>query len=124
MLLLTVRENSGNARRDTRRDKTDDTEAWFHNGLDIPAGYGETARFIRDEKVLDPDAVENFDTLRELIRMPTIGYVHIRIGRDASGNTYDDGRFLFDNANGKPSMFAFAAARNSLRANPSARLTQ
>lgn len=81
--------------------KEDDAEAWFHNGLDIPNGYGETARFVRAEKVLDPDAVQNFDTLRELIRMPAIGYVHIRIGRDASGKTYDDSRFLFDTANGK-----------------------
>ena len=82
--------------------KENGPDAWFHNGLDIPAGYGETARFIRTEKVLDPNAVENFGTLRELIRMPTVGYVHIRIGRDASGKVYNDGRFLFDTANGKP----------------------
>lgn len=56
---------------------------WFHNGLDIAGVYGETVRFIRDEKVLRPFAVENFDTLRELIRMPTLGYIHVRLGRNA-----------------------------------------
>jgi sugar lactone lactonase YvrE len=68
---------------------------WFHNGLDIAGGYGETARFIRTEKVLRPVAVENFDTLRELIRMPTIGYIHIRLGRDKDAKIFDDGRFQF-----------------------------
>lgn len=72
------------------------SEVWFHNGLDIPGSYGETARFIRDEKVLHPAAVENFETSRELIRMPTIGYIHIRLGRYASGDPFKDERFLFE----------------------------
>ncbi len=72
------------------------TEAWFHNGLDIPGAYGETARFIRDEKVLDPHAAQNFGTLRELIRMPTVGYVHIRLGRGSDGLAFADSRFLFE----------------------------
>lgn len=72
------------------------SEAWFHNGLDIPGAYGETATFIRDEKVLDPHAAENFGTLRELLRMPTIGYVHIRLGRGPDESRYDDPRFLFE----------------------------
>ncbi|MBK8304160.1 MAG: hypothetical protein IPK98_12435 [Chloracidobacterium sp.] len=55
-------------------------QVWFHNGLDIAGAYGETARFVRDEKVLRPIAAENFGTLRELIRMPTLGYIHIRLG--------------------------------------------
>lgn len=69
---------------------------WFHNGLDIAGNYGETARFIRAETVLDPAAVDNFETLRELIRMPTLGYIHIRIGRRSDGSRFDDPRFLFD----------------------------
>jgi len=71
------------------------SQAWFHNGLDIVGGYGETARFIRPEKVLHPIAVENFATLRELIRMPTIGYIHIRLGRDQADKIFDDKRFEF-----------------------------
>ena len=79
-----------------------DRRAWFHNGLDIAGAYGETARFIRSEKVLRPVAVENFDTLRELVRMPTIGYIHIRLGRDREARVFDDPRFLFSrDAGGK-----------------------
>lgn len=77
------------------------SEVWFHNGLDIVGGYGETARFIRDETVLDPNAVENFETLRELIRMPTVGYIHIRLGRDSSGTRFGDPRFQFTMTDGK-----------------------
>ncbi|MGI9056338.1 MAG: hypothetical protein ACR2F2_11115 [Pyrinomonadaceae bacterium] len=72
-----------------------DRRARFHNGLDIAGGFGETARFIRTEKVLRPVVVENFDTLRELIRMPTVGYIHIRLGRDKDARIFDDKRFQF-----------------------------
>jgi sugar lactone lactonase YvrE len=72
------------------------SQAWFHNGLDIAGGYGEVARFVRDEKVLDPLAADNFNTLRELIRMPTLGYIHIRLGRDANNVNFGDERFVFD----------------------------
>lgn len=73
----------------------ENSEVWFHNGLDIAGGYGETARFIRGEKVLNPMSAENFGTLRELIRMPTIGYIHIRLGRDKDNRTFGDPRFIF-----------------------------
>ena len=74
----------------------------FHNGLDIAGAYGETARFVREEKVLRPVAAENFGTLRELLRMPTMGYIHIRLGRNAAGSVNDDPRFIFSkDASGK-----------------------
>ncbi len=69
--------------------------AAFHNGLDIAGQYGETARFVRNEKVLDPLAAENFGTLRELLRMPTIGYIHLRLGRDKDNKLFDNPRFQF-----------------------------
>ena len=54
------------------------------------------------KKFLRPIAVENFDTLRELIRMPTIGYIHIRLGRDKNAQIFDDDRFQFSrDENGK-----------------------
>jgi hypothetical protein len=71
------------------------SQVWFHNGLDVVGGYGETARFIRTEKVLHPFAAENFATLRELLRMPTVGYIHIRLGRDQNDAVYNDSRFQF-----------------------------
>ncbi len=71
-------------------------QVWFHNGLDIAGAYGETARFIRDETVLRAVAAENFGTLRELIRMPTLGYIHIRLGRNVNSEPFQDGRFQFE----------------------------
>lgn len=76
--------------------RDDNNDVWFHNGLDIAGAYGETSRFIRDEKVLRPTAAENFGTLRELLRMPTLGYVHIRLGRDSKEAPLDDTRFSFE----------------------------
>lgn len=73
-----------------------DSQVWFHNGLDIAGAYGEKARFIRDEKVLNPLSADNFNTLRELIRMPSVGYIHIRLGRDANSRSLVDARFQFD----------------------------
>ncbi len=79
-----------------RGEMIDGKQTWFHNGLDIVGGYGETARFIRDEKVLRPFSVENFGGLRELLRMPTIGYIHLRLGRDKDNKPFDDNRFQFE----------------------------
>ena len=83
----------GEIRGELSADKT--KQARFHNGLDIAGNYGETARFVRREKVLRPAAAENFDTLRELLRLPTLGYIHIRLGRDRNNQAFDDARFLF-----------------------------
>ncbi len=70
--------------------------ARFHNGLDIAGTYGETARFVRSEKVLRPLVAENFGTLREFIRMPSMGYIHIRLGRNVGGVPFADDRFQFE----------------------------
>jgi sugar lactone lactonase YvrE len=79
-----------------RGEMIEGKQTWFHNGLDIVGGFGETARFIRDEKVLRPFAAENFGGLRELLRMPTIGYIHLRLGRDKDNKPFDDNRFQFE----------------------------
>lgn len=79
-----------------RGEIAEDKNAWFHNGLDIAGSYGETARFVRTEKVLRPLAVENVGGTRELIRMPTMGYIHIRLGRDQNDKLFNDERFEFD----------------------------
>lgn len=75
-------------------DQTD-KQAWFHNGFDIAGSFGETTRFIRDEKVLQPIAAEGFGGLRERLRLPTLGYIHIRLGRDRAEKPFDDKRFQF-----------------------------
>ena len=74
----------------------EEKQVWFHNGLDIAGAYGETTKFLRDETVLSPHAAENFGTSRELLRMPLIGYIHLRLGRDKDNRVFDDSRFQFE----------------------------
>lgn len=69
-------------------------DAWFHNGLDVPGAYGETSRVVRTEKMLRPLAVQNVGGPRESIRFPTLGYVHLRVGRDREDRAFEDERFI------------------------------
>lgn len=69
-------------------------DAWFHNGLDVPGAYGETTRLVRTEKMLRPLAVEGVGGPRERIRFPTLGYVHVRVGRDQGDRAFEDERFI------------------------------
>ena len=91
-----VRRDIAGTLGEVRGEVRDDDQVWFHNGLDIAGSYGERAYFIRPEKVLRPRATENFGGLRELLRMPTIGYIHLRLGRDKEDQPFDDERFRFD----------------------------
>lgn len=98
----TPREIAGTLGEIRGEMKPGSSDVRFHNGLDVTGGYGETARFVRTEKVLRPIAVDNFGNLRESVRMPTMGYVHVRLGRDQDNTPFDDGRFQFSrDANGK-----------------------
>jgi sugar lactone lactonase YvrE len=81
---------------EVRGEVKDDDQVWFHNGLDIAGGYGEKAYFIRSEKVLEPVAAEDFGGLRERLRLPTIGYIHLRLGRDKDDKPFGDERFQFE----------------------------
>ncbi len=92
---MTTRDIAGTLGEVRGEVNPENDPVWFHNGLDIAGNYGETARFVRDEKVLRPVAAENFSTLRELIRMPTLGYIHIRLGRGDDSIPFGDQRFLF-----------------------------
>jgi sugar lactone lactonase YvrE len=65
-----------------RGEMLPDHDTWFHTGLDIPGAYGETARAIFSERVTQPLAVEGTGGTRERLRLPLIGYIHIRVGRD------------------------------------------
>ncbi len=95
---LTKRDIAGTLGEIRGKLENSDSQVWFHNGLDIAGAYGETARFVRTEKVLRPNAAENFGTLRELIRMPELGYIHIRLGRDQGNRPFGDDRFQFSSA--------------------------
>lgn len=59
-------------------------DAWFHSGLDVPGAYGEMVRAVFSERVTLPLAVEGVGGLRERLRLPLFGYIHLRVGRDAN----------------------------------------
>ncbi len=65
-------------------------EAWFHNGLDIPGAYGEAVYALKGERVTQPLAVEGFNTTRERLRLPLLGYIHLRLGRDQNDVPFFD----------------------------------
>ncbi len=65
-----------------RGEVAPDEDAWFHNGLDIPGAYGEQLRAMFSERVTLPLAVEGVGSLRERLRLPLIGYIHVKIARD------------------------------------------
>ncbi|HKQ76823.1 MAG TPA: hypothetical protein VJ810_24220 [Blastocatellia bacterium] len=73
-----------------RGEMLPDHDAWFHNGLDIPGAYGETTRAICSERVTLPFAVEDAGGGRERLRLPLIGYIHLRVGRDQSDQPIGD----------------------------------
>lgn len=65
-----------------RGEVAPDKDAWFHNGLDIPGAYGEPLRAMFSERVTLPLAVEGVGDLRERLRLPLLGYIHVKIARD------------------------------------------
>jgi sugar lactone lactonase YvrE len=67
---------------EVRGERLPDHDAWFHNGLDVPGAYGETARAVFTERVTRPFAVEDAGGLRERLRLSLFEYIHLRIGRD------------------------------------------
>ena len=76
-----------------RGEMAEGKDAWFHNGLDVPGAYGETVRLVRDERVMNPLAVEGIETSRERIRFPSLGYIHLRVGRNRDNQPFKDERF-------------------------------
>jgi hypothetical protein len=65
-----------------RGEVAPDKDAWFHNGFDIPGAYGEQVRAMFSERVSLPLAVEGVGDLRERLRLPLLGYIHVKIARD------------------------------------------
>jgi hypothetical protein len=67
---------------EVRGERLPDHDVWFHNGLDIPGAYGETVKALCSERVTQPLAVEDVGSPRERLRLPLLGYIHLRVGRD------------------------------------------
>lgn len=79
-----------------RGEIADGEDARFHNGLDVPGAYGETVRAVRSEKILRPLSVNDVGGAREHIRFPTLGYIHMRVGRDKDNRPFEDSRFVLE----------------------------
>ncbi|GAB3383383.1 gluconolaconase [Lysobacter fragariae] len=66
----------------------------FHNGLDIRGDVGQEVLAIADAKVSSPTATwGHADSLGEGMALDDISYIHMRIGRTASGTPIDPARF-------------------------------
>ncbi|MEP7337035.1 MAG: hypothetical protein ABI977_04775 [Acidobacteriota bacterium] len=83
---------------EVRGERQPDHDAWFHNGLDVPGAFGELARAVYTERVMRPLPVEGVGSLRERVRLPLFGYIHVRIGRDRNDQllpNFADGSVTF-----------------------------
>lgn len=74
----------------------------LHAGLDIRAPVGEPVRAAANEKVQDPLPTWDAEGLNEGLRIDQLTYIHMRVGRTASGTPLDPARFaLVRDAAGK-----------------------
>lgn len=65
----------------------------LHAGLDIHAEVGEPVLAVAAEKVEDPLPDWNLDGLTEGLRIDQLTYIHMRVGRNATGAPIDPSRF-------------------------------
>ncbi len=91
----TARREIAGTLGEIRGEREPEHDAWFHNGLDIPGGYGETTRAIFSERVSRPLSIEGVGSPRERLRLPLIGYIHLRLGRDQNDRPFAGDHFSF-----------------------------
>ncbi|QDZ08251.1 gluconolaconase [Sphingomonas panacisoli] len=65
----------------------------LHAGLDISAPVGATVFASADENVRDPMPNWDVEGLSEGLRIDELTYIHMRVGRTASGDPLDPSRF-------------------------------
>lgn len=65
----------------------------LHTGVDIHGPEGRTVHAVRPGVVSDPIAVAGLDTLSESVRVGTLTYVHLRVGRERRA-AFEDSRFV------------------------------
>ena len=66
----------------------------FHAGIDVHASEGTPVRAVRNGVVTGPLAANDFGTLNESVRIGSITYVHLRVGRLRGGELIDPARFV------------------------------
>jgi hypothetical protein len=66
----------------------------FHSGLDVRADQGTRVVALREGVVETAVATGGFGTLNEWLRIGPVTYVHLRVGRSARGELFDQSRFV------------------------------
>jgi sugar lactone lactonase YvrE len=66
----------------------------FHAGLDVHAPEGTLVRAVRNGVVSSPLPNSGFGTLNESVRIGPLVYVHLRVGRERTGQILDPSRFV------------------------------
>jgi len=79
---------------EVRGDGQGELRDHFHDGLDVRGDVGQPVVAIADGKVLGPLATWGFGKLNEGLAIESLAYVHMRVGRTASGAALDPARFL------------------------------
>lgn len=78
---------------EVRGNYTGEARDHLHAGLDIRADVGERALAAANEKVEDPLPAWGLDDLAEGLRVDAMTYIHVRVGRTATGAPIDPARF-------------------------------
>jgi sugar lactone lactonase YvrE len=61
----------------------------FHSGLDVQALEGTPVVAVRPGVVTAPITTSEFGTLNESVRVGSVAYVHVRVGRQRNGDVFD-----------------------------------
>jgi len=87
---------------EVRGNYTGESRDHLHAGLDISAPPGETVVASADERVRDPLPNWDVEGLSEGLRLDQMTYIHMRVGRAATGEPLDPTRFqLIRDAQGR-----------------------
>jgi len=75
----------------------------FHGGLDVQANMGTTVYAIASEKVRGTSGSWGYGGLSEGIKLDSMAYIHMKVGRTAKDALIDDDKFQLQTlADGKP----------------------
>jgi hypothetical protein len=66
----------------------------LHAGVDVRVAEGTLVHAVRDGAISSPDAVSDVGSLTESVRIGSLAYVHVRVGRERRDELIDPLRFV------------------------------
>ena len=66
----------------------------FHAGIDVRVEQGTPVRAVRRGLVSSPISTNDFGGINESVRVGSLAYVHVRVGRDRRNDVSDRARFV------------------------------